>query len=140
MHSVSVRRPILVVGATGQIGYELVRALDGVADVVAPGRDTLDLAKPNSIRETIRRMSPAAILNAAAYTAVDRAETERELCFEINAEGPRVLAEEAAACGALMVQYSTDYVFGGTKTTPYLETDAPAPLNVYGESKLAGER
>jgi dTDP-4-dehydrorhamnose reductase len=139
MHGASGRRPILVVGGTGQIGYELVRALDGVANVVAPTRDSLDLKKPESIRETVRRISPAAVVNAAAYTAVDRAETERELCFAVNAEGPRVLAEEAAACGALMVQYSTDYVFDGTKRTPYLETDTPAPLNVYGESKLAGE-
>jgi len=100
----------------------------------------LDLSKPERMRRVIRRIAPTAIINAAAYTAVDRAESEREQCFTINAIAPGVLAEEARRVGALLIHYSTDYVFDGRKSEPYVETDEPAPLNVYGESKLAGER
>ena len=131
---------IVVTGATGQIGYEAVRELAPLATVVGLTRADLDLANPAAIRETVRRLRPRVIVNAAAYTAVDRAESERELAAAINAEAPAVLAEEARRIGALLVHYSTDYVFDGSKGAPYTESDTPAPLNVYGASKLAGEQ
>jgi dTDP-4-dehydrorhamnose reductase len=134
-----MRRPVLVIGATGQIGGELMRLLPASHEVTAPARDTLDLARPSSIREMVRRLSPAVIVNAAGYTAVDRAESERDLCMAVNAEGSGVLAEAARDVDAVLVHYSTDYVFDGTKTAPYVEGDPPSPINVYGESKLAGE-
>lgn len=134
-------RPVcLVTGGAGQLGFELVRELQQVGDVIAPPRSDLDLSKPKTIREEVRRLKPALIVNAAAYTAVDKAESERGLCFAINEEGPAALAEEAKAIGAALIHYSTDYVFDGAKTAPYTETDEANPLNVYGESKLAGER
>jgi dTDP-4-dehydrorhamnose reductase len=138
----SARRddPIVVTGATGQIGYEAVRALAPLGSVVALTRADLDLTNPAAIRETVRRLCPRVIVNAAAYTAVDRAESDRELCGAINADAPGVLAEEARRLGALLVHYSTDYVFDGSKLAPYTETDPPAPLSVYGATKLAGER
>jgi dTDP-4-dehydrorhamnose reductase len=131
---------IVVTGATGQIGYELVRELAPLGKVVGLTRAELDLAQPVAIRETIRQLRPRIVLNAAAYTAVDRAESERELATAINADAPAVLAEEARRLSALLVHYSTDYVFDGSKGAPYTESDAPAPLSWYGETKLSGER
>ena len=130
---------ILILGASGQVGRELQRSFVGAGELLCPGRSEADLASPDKLRETVRNVQPDVILNAAAYTAVDRAETERDLAFAVNAEAPRVLAEEAARCNALLVHYSTDYVFDGSKRGPWLETDPANPLNVYGASKLAGE-
>jgi dTDP-4-dehydrorhamnose reductase len=131
---------IVVTGAAGQIGYEAVRQLAPLGKVVGLTRADLDLANAAAIRETIRALRPRVIVNAAAYTAVDRAESERELCVAINADAPAVLAEEACRLRALLVHYSTDYVFDGSKGAPYTETDPPAPLNVYGATKLAGDQ
>jgi dTDP-4-dehydrorhamnose reductase len=131
---------IVVTGATGQVGYEAVRALAPFGKVVGLTRADLDLATPGAIRETVRRLRPRVIVNAGAYTSVDGAESERELCAAINADAPAVLAEEAHKLGALLVHYSTDYVFDGSKRAPYLESDLPAPLNYYGDTKLAGEQ
>jgi dTDP-4-dehydrorhamnose reductase len=130
----------LVTGGTGQVGQELIRELAPLGKVMAPTRAELDLARPASITEFIRRVRPTMIVNAAAYTAVDRAESDRDACFTVNATAPGILAEEARRTGAALIHYSTDYVFDGTKREPYLETDEPRPLNAYGESKLAGER
>jgi dTDP-4-dehydrorhamnose reductase len=131
---------IVVTGATGQIGYEAVRELAPLGKIVGLTRAELDLANPAAIRETIRTLRPRVIVNAAGYTAVDRAESERALCAAINADAPAVLADEARRLGALLVHYSTDYVFDGSKGAPYTESDLPAPLNVYGTTKLAGEQ
>jgi len=137
------RRPdtprILIVGKTGQLGRELARSFAGFGSVVAADRAAVDLADPAQIRALVRRESPDVILNAAAYTAVDRAEEESEQAFAINAHAPRVLAEETGERNALLVHYSTDYVFDGKSSAPWLETDKPLPLNIYGASKLAGE-
>jgi len=131
---------ILVTGARGQLGAELVAALARCGRVVAVDRATLDLADPDAIVRMVRDVAPAWIVNAGAYTAVDRAEREPELAHAVNARAPGVLADEAKRAGALLVHFSTDYVFDGAARTPYDE-DAPAnPLNVYGASKLAGER
>lgn len=131
---------ILLTGSSGQVGYELERSLQACGVVVAPLRASLDLGDPNQIRAVVRAVRPTVIVNAAAYTAVDRAESEQALAWRINAEAPAILAEEARALGAAMVHFSTDYVFDGSKAGPYAETDLPAPLNVYGQSKLAGEQ
>lgn len=131
---------ILLTGATGQVGYELERSLQACGTVVAPPRAVADLADADQLRAVVRAVRPTLIVNAAAYTAVDRAESEPALAWRINAEAPAVLADEARALGAAMVHFSTDYVFDGSKAGPYTETDAPAPLNVYGQSKLAGEQ
>jgi len=111
-----------------------------MGDVIAPDRSELDLARPTSIVSAIRRYAPTLIVNAGAYTAVDRAESEASLCFAVNAEAPRVLAEEAHRIGCVLIHFSTDYVFDGAKRSPYVETDPTGPLNVYGASKLEGER
>lgn len=131
---------LLVTGGTGQVGHELVRELAVLGRVVAPSSAELDLASEASIRAAVRRHRPAVVVNAGAYTAVDRAETEAERCRAINARAPGVLAEEAAALGALVVHYSTDYVFDGSSARPYREEDATGPLGVYGATKLEGER
>jgi dTDP-4-dehydrorhamnose reductase len=138
--AVASPRVFLVTGGTGQLGYELVRELSPMGSVVSPTRAELDLSHPDSIRAAVARLKPDVIVNAGAYTAVDRAETDRANCFNVNADAPEILACEARRIGAALVHYSTDYVFDGTKRTPYVETDIPAPINVYGESKLAGER
>jgi len=130
----------LVTGGSGQLGRELRRVLSRQGDVIAPSRSELDLASPVSIREVIRRVKPSVIVNAGAYTAVDRAESERDVCFAVNAVAPAVLADEARDINAALVHFSTDYVFDGTKLDPYVETDQPLPLNAYGQSKLEGER
>lgn len=131
---------ILILGASGQVGTELQRSFAGAGKVVSCDRTRADLSQPESLRALIREIRPSVILNAAAYTAVDRAETERGLATAINATAPGVLAEEAARLGALLVHYSTDYVFNGSKSSAWLETDSTDPLNFYGASKLAGEQ
>jgi dTDP-4-dehydrorhamnose reductase len=131
---------ILLTGRNGQVGLELARALAPLGEIIAYDRTQLDLAAPDRIVAAVRSVRPAVLVNAAAYTAVDRAEREPEAAHAVNARGVAVLAEEARRAGALLIHYSTDYVFDGTKDAPYVEEDAPHPLNVYGESKLAGER
>ena len=138
--NVSGAARVLILGAGGQLGGELERSFQGFGNVAAAGRETADLGRGEELRALVRRVEPDFILNAAAYTAVDRAEAEPELAYAINADAPRVLAEEALAHDALLVHYSTDYVFEGAKAEPWTETDAPNPLSVYGASKLAGER
>jgi dTDP-4-dehydrorhamnose reductase len=130
---------LLITGKNGQVGGEFALLYRSRADVILAGRDECDLASEQSIRDLVRRVQPNVIINPAAYTAVDQAEREPELCFAINAAAPRVLAEEAARLGALLVHYSTDYVFDGHKPEPYLESDAIHPVSVYGASKAAGE-
>ena len=136
----STDRTILLLGATGQIGHELRAPLSGLGTVVAPSRDDVDLAAPGTLRRAVRETTPDLVVNAAAYTAVDKAEEEPERAAALNAHAPGVLAEAAADVGAWLVHYSTDYVFDGKKTAPYTEDDAPNPLNVYGRTKRAGER
>ncbi|WP_426089409.1 dTDP-4-dehydrorhamnose reductase [Janthinobacterium sp. PSPC1-1] len=131
---------ILLTGNTGQLGYELERSLQGLGEIVALGRGELDLSNLDQIRDVIRMVKPGLIVNPAAYTAVDKAETEVELAMRINAEAPAVMAHEAKTLGAAMIHYSTDYVFDGTKGSPYVEDDPTCPINVYGRSKLAGEQ
>ena len=135
-----MRPVILVTGCKGQLGFELQRALAPLATIVAVDRSRCDLGNESSIRECVRALRPTLIVNAGAYTAVDKAETDCDLAFAVNAAAPRILAEEAARVGAALIHYSTDYVFNGSKPSPYLETDEPDPLGVYGVSKLQGER
>lgn len=131
---------ILVAGRNGQVGWELERALAPLGEVVALDRAALDLARPDRILEAVREIRPDIIVNAAAYTAVDKAESEPDLAMAINGTAPGLLAEEAKRSGALLVHYSTDYVFDGTKQDAYTEEDEPNPINAYGRTKLAGER
>ena len=131
---------ILISGKTGQVAIELQKHLAGLGQLIVLGRDELDLSKPEQIRAQVRAHQPDLIINAAAHTAVDLAESEPELAFAINGIAPGVFAEEAAALGIPLIHYSTDYVFDGNKPAPYTEDDTPNPLGVYGKSKLAGER
>jgi len=131
---------ILLTGKNGQLGREVERILAGRSELRALGRRELDLAKPDSIRREIRAFQPQIIINAGAYTAVDKAESEEPLARAINADAPAVMAEEAKRIGAALVHYSTDYVFDGTKNQPYLESDPTNPLSAYGRTKLAGEQ
>ena len=131
---------ILVTGRNGQVGFELQRRLARLGRVTAAGRDEMDLADPDSIRNMLRNTAPNLIVNAAAYTAVDQAESEPELVLAINGVAPGILAEEAKRLGAALIHYSSDYVFDGSKTAPYTEDDAPRPISAYGRSKLAGEQ
>ena len=131
---------ILLTGRNGQVGWELERKLAPLGELIATDRAALDLADPDAIRRVVREAKPQVIVNAAAYTAVDLAESEPELAMLINGIAPGILADEAKRLGALLVHYSTDYVFDGEKATPYVEDDPPNPLNVYGRTKLAGER
>jgi dTDP-4-dehydrorhamnose reductase len=131
---------ILVTGGAGQLGWELRRTLAIFGEVVAPQRDILDLASADSIVAAVRGVRPGLIVNAAAYTAVDKAESEPGLAMKINGDAPRILAEEAALRNAALIHYSTDYVFDGRKAEPYREDDEAAPINVYGRTKLAGEQ
>jgi dTDP-4-dehydrorhamnose reductase len=129
----------LVTGANGQVGWELICSLMPLGEVVGLDRSQCDLSRPERLPAVIRSVKPDLIVNAAAYTAVDKAEDEEQLATTVNGTAVGVLAEEARAAGALLVHYSTDYVFDGTKETPYQEEDPPRPINAYGRSKLAGE-
>ena len=131
---------ILVTGTTGQVGFELLRSLQGLGRIVAPDRRTLDLADSGQIQRVVREIKPTLIVNPAAYTAVDSAESDVDSATRMNAEAPGVLAEEARRVGSAIIHYSTDYVFDGTKECAYNEDDPTNPLNVYGRSKLAGEQ
>jgi dTDP-4-dehydrorhamnose reductase len=131
---------ILLIGKNGQVGWELRRTLAPLAEVVAVDYPEINFTDVPALRKFVAATRPAVVVNAAAYTAVDKAETEMELCRQINAVAPGVLAQEAKKLGALMVHYSTDYIFDGTKTSPYVETDAPNPLGAYGRMKLEGDR
>ena len=135
---------ILLFGKNGQVGWELQRSLAPLGELVAPGRSDADLcgdlSNLDGLARTVQTVRPDVIVNAAAHTAVDRAESEPELAHTLNALAPGVLAQEAAKLGAWLVHYSTDYVFDGSGSRPWAETDTPAPLSVYGRSKLEGER
>jgi dTDP-4-dehydrorhamnose reductase len=130
---------ILLVAKIGQVGWELQRTLAPMALVRSVDFPEIDLGSADSIRGWVREVRPQIIINAAAYTAVDKSESEPDLAMKINGVAPGILAEEAAKLKALMVHYSTDYIFDGTKTEPYVETDAPNPLGTYGRTKLAGD-
>ena len=131
---------ILIFGRSGQLGWELAHQLAPLGGLTVLGSTDVDFARPVAIRTAIRSVQPSVIVNAAAYTAVGKAESEPDLAWAINAEAPGLLAEEAARAGSLLVHYSTDYVFDGAKTEPYFETDPTNPLNVYGKTKLGGEQ
>ena len=130
---------ILITGKNGQVGYELERSLQGLGVITAMDRSEMDLANFDSVRAAIRAVRPDLIINAAAYTAVDKAESEPESAMKINGEAPGIIAEEAKKVSAALIHYSTDYVFDGSKEGEYVETDPTNPINVYGRSKLAGE-
>lgn len=131
---------IAVIGRDGQVAWELRRSMAAAGPTVALGRPQIDLADPDSIRDVLRSLEPDVVINAAAYTAVDQAEAEPDLAMRINAEAPGVIAEEAKRRDALFLHYSSDYVFDGTKSSPYIESDDARPLGAYGASKLAGDR
>ncbi len=131
---------ILLTGMNGQVGYELQRSLLEVGEVFAFDRQNLDISKPAAIREAIQRVRPQIIVNAAAYTAVDKAESDVAAAQAINADAVQIIAEEAKKISAMLVHYSTDYVFDGSKTSPYSENDPTNPVSVYGKSKLAGDQ
>jgi len=131
---------ILICGQHGQVSRELQQRLQGLGELIVLGRDQLDLANAEQIRQRVRAHRPSLIINAAAHTAVDQAESEPDAAFAINAIAPGILAEEAKALGIPLIHYSTDYVFDGSKPAPYTEADTPNPLGVYGQSKLAGEQ
>ena len=130
---------ILLIGTTGQLGQELQHILTPLWDVIAVGRRTVDLAEPDTIKQVVSEVRPDVIVNAAAYTAVDKAESEPELAHAVNAIAPGVLAKEAQRLQASLIHISTDYVFDGSQSYPYRETGATNPLGIYGQSKLAGE-
>ena len=131
---------ILVTGCHGQVGHALTQHLQGLGEIHALGREQLDLSRSESIRAVMQSLRPAMVINAAAYTAVDQAESEEALALRINAEAPGVLAEEAVKIGASLIHYSTDYVFDGSKQGAWVEEDSVSPLSAYGRSKLAGEQ
>ena len=130
---------ILIFGRIGQVGWELRHKLACLGQVAAVEYPEIDFSQPDSIRAAVRTAQPAVVINAAAYTAVDKAESDPELAVAINGTAPGIIAEEAKRLGSVLVHYSTDYVFDGTKQGPYVESDAPNPVNVYGKSKLAGD-
>ena len=131
---------IVIVGRNGQLAWEANQRFQGLGEVICIGRPELDLTDIEGVRAEIRGIKPSVLVNAAAYTAVDQAESEPEAAMKINSEAPAAMAEEAKRLGALFTTYSTDYVFDGKNAAPYSETDPTAPLNVYGASKLSGER
>ncbi|NYF78206.1 dTDP-4-dehydrorhamnose reductase [Granulicella arctica] len=132
--------PILLTGTSGQVGGQLLLTLAPFGEIVAPLRHEMDLSHPDSVREMIRTVRPRWIVNPGAYTAVDKAESEPEIARAVNRDTVAVMGEEAQKLGAAVIHFSTDYVFPGLGTTPYLETDEPAPMSVYGATKLAGEQ
>ncbi|MDO8652818.1 MAG: dTDP-4-dehydrorhamnose reductase [Undibacterium sp.] len=137
---------ILLSGSTGQVGHAMLSALQGLGEIIILPRDQMDLSNPDLLRSSIREIQPNLIINPAAYTAVDKAESESELAHMINAVAPGIMAEEASKLGAALIHYSTDYVFDGSKCDangdliPYTEQDTPCPINVYGRTKLEGEQ
>jgi dTDP-4-dehydrorhamnose reductase len=131
---------ILLFGRTGQIGWELHRSLQPLGELIAPYREEADFERPENLRDLVRKLQPHVIVNAAAYTAVDAAETNRSLAEQVNTRAPAILAEEAKRLGALLVHFSSDYVFDGAARQPYTEEDEPNPLNVYGLTKITGDR
>lgn len=130
---------ILLIGKVGQVGWELRRTLAPLGRVVSVDYPEIDLTEGASIQKWVREINPRVIINAAAYTAVDKAESDQDRCLQINGTAPGILAEEAKRSNALLVHYSTDYVYNGTKNTPYVEEDQPDPLGAYGRSKLVGD-
>jgi len=132
-------KTILLTGANGQVGWELQRVLAPLGHVIALTREQLDLSQPDAIRQAVRTHQPDIIINPAAYTAVDKAESEPDLAMAVNGIAPGVFAEEAKKLDALLIHYSTDYVFDGSNASPYTENDAPNPQSIYGKTKLAGE-
>ncbi len=133
-------KKIFLIGSNGQVGQELQQTLTKVGEVINVNRQTMNLTSPKNIRQVIQEVQPDVIINAAAYTAVDKAESEADIAFAINAIAPAIIAEEAKKIGAFLLHISTDYVFDGQKNTPYLETDETHPIGVYGQTKLAGEQ
>lgn len=131
---------ILLTGKNGQVGWELQRTLAVLGEVISVDHAAMNLANPDSIRSTIGDIKPNLIINTAAYTAVDKAESEPVIAMKINGDAPGIIAEEAKRLGAAIIHYSTDYVFDGNKTSAYTETDTPNPISVYGKTKLAGEQ
>jgi dTDP-4-dehydrorhamnose reductase len=131
---------ILLFGKNGQVGYELNQLLPSIGEVTALGREEADFTEPESLREIVRMAKPDVIVNAAAYTAVDKAESDAETAMAVNGYAPGVIAEECKQLRALLIHYSTDYIFDGEKKTPYVEDDEPNPISEYGRSKLEGER
>lgn len=131
---------ILLTGKNGQVGYELERSLQGLGELIVLDRNQMDLSNLAQVRDVIRSVKPDLIVNPAAYTAVDKAESEPDLAMRINGEAPAVMAEEAKRLGAAMIHYSTDYVFDGKKDAPYTEDDVACPINTYGRTKLFGEQ
>jgi dTDP-4-dehydrorhamnose reductase len=144
LETAGAKSTILLTGASGQVGGELLHLVAPLGEVIAPGRDEVDLADAagdfRSLRETIQRLKPRWIVNPAAYTAVDKAESEPDIAFAINRDAVRAIGEEAQKIGAAVIHFSTDYVFDGTGSKPYVETDPTGPVSVYGASKLAGEQ
>ncbi|MBW4613038.1 MAG: dTDP-4-dehydrorhamnose reductase [Desmonostoc vinosum HA7617-LM4] len=132
-------KSILLIGSNGQVGQELQKILTPYGNLISVARPTIDLTQPDTLRSVINRHQPQIIINAAAYTAVDKAESEPELATAINATAPLILAQQAQKLGAFLIHISTDYVFDGKAYTPYQETDDTNPLSVYGKTKLAGE-
>jgi dTDP-4-dehydrorhamnose reductase len=134
------KHTFLITGANGQVGWELQRTLSTLGRIIAIDREELDLCDADAIRALVRDVRPAVIVNAAAYTAVDQAEREEPLALKLNADAPRILAEEAKRLKSVFVSYSTDYVFDGTAKQPYTEDSVPHPLGAYGRTKLAGDK
>ena len=134
------RPQILLLGKNGQLGWELQRTLQPLGIVHALDYPEIDLTRPDTLDGIFQEIHPAIIVNATAYTAVDQAESKPDVCMSINAQAPGIMAEAAAELGSVFIHYSTDYVFDGEKGSPYVETDSPNPLNIYGQSKLSGEK
>jgi dTDP-4-dehydrorhamnose reductase len=139
-NDMSNAKKILIFGKTGQLGWEVQRTLASLGDIFVAGSDKVDLSQMDGVRNLIREIKPNIIVNTSAYTAVDRAESEPELAMAVNAKSPGVMAEEAHTLGAVLIHFSTDYVFDGKKGKAYTEEDTTNPLNVYGHSKLLGEQ